>query len=244
MKRVIKCIFLLILCVMVNIKSINADDTCTYKDKANLNKLAAQVNSSYEIKKDENNNEYFEITLTNIVSELYVIVEPSSSTLKSDTELASFEVYNSMTDNGVYTFKVTNTTDVITYNIRIRSTIEGCTYDVFTITEVKPRKNKFYSMTECKYEEVIDYLYCQEWVESEFTLTDSEVLTKIQNQRSAQKKTISTKCLQCEADIRNEAKRNQYKLIKTYIIIGLVIGIILDIITIIILVVRVRRSEI
>ncbi len=244
MKRVIKYLFLLIICVSVNIGSIYAAETCSYKTKANLNKLASQVSSSYEIKKDANNREYFEITLNNIVNDLYLIVEPTSKTLKSGVELASFEVYNSMTKNGSYTFKVTNTTDVITYNIRIRSTIEGCTHDVFAITQVKPRKNKFYSMTECKYEEVMDYLYCQEWVETEFALTDSEILKKIQNQKGAKKKTITTKCLQCEADIRNEAKRNKYKLIKTYIIIGLVIGIIVDIITIIVLVIRVRRSEI
>ncbi|MDE6292150.1 MAG: hypothetical protein K2L98_00555, partial [Bacilli bacterium] len=128
--------------------------------------------------------------------------------------------------------------------IRVRSTIEGCTHDIFAITQLKPRKNKFYSMAECKYEEVMDYLYCQEWVETEFAIADSEVLKKIENQRSAKKKTISTRCLECEVSVRNDAKRNKYKLIKTYIIIGLVIGIIVDIATIVVLVIRVRRSEI
>lgn len=243
MKKVIKYFLLLIICTLISISNIYAADSCDYKTKANLNKLAAQVTSSYEIKK-EGNNEYFEITIENIVSDLYLIVEPSSKTLKQGTELATFEIYNSMTKNGSYTFKVTNTTDVISYNIRIRSTIEGCTHDVFAITQIKPRKNKFYSMPDCKYEEVMDYLYCQEWVETEFALTDSEVLKKIQNQRGAKKKTITTRCIECEVSIRNDAKRDKYKLIKTYIIIGLVIGIIVDIITIVVLILRVRRSEI
>jgi len=99
-------------------------------------------------------------------------------------------------------------------------------------------------MPDCKYEEVMDYLYCQEWVETEFALADAEVLKKIQNQRGAKKKTITTRCLECEAEVRNDAKRNKYKMIKLYIIVGLVIGIVLDIITIVILVIRVRRSEI
>ena len=243
MKKVKKYFLLLIICTLMSVGSVYAADSCDYKTKANLNKLAAQVTASYEINKS-GNNEYFEITIENVVSELYLIVEPSSRTLKTGTELATFEIYNSMTKNGSYTFKVTNTTDIISYNIRIRSTIEGCTHDVFAITLIKPRKNKFYSMTDCKYEEVMDYTYCQEWVENEFALTDSEILKKIQNQRSVKKKTITTKCLECEVNVRNDAKRNKYKLIKTYIIIGLVIGIIVDIITIVVLVIRVRRSEI
>lgn len=244
MKRVMKYLFLSIICTILNVNNTFAEEACSYKTKAELNKLAVQVTSSYEIKKDANNKEYFEITLGNIVENLYLIIEPSSKTLKEGSELATIEIYNSLTKDGTYTFKVENLTDVITYKIRIRSTIEGCTHDVFTTSLVKPRKNKFYSMQECKYEEVIDYLYCQEWVETEFTLTDSEVLKRIQNQRGANKKTITTKCLQCEADVRNDAKRNKYKLIKLYIIIGLVIGIIADIITIVVLIIRVRRSEI
>ncbi len=243
MKKVIKYFLLLIICTLTFIGNTKAADSCDYKTKANLNKLASQVMSSYEIKK-EGNREYFEITINNIVSDLYLIVEPSSTTLKQGVELAPFEIYNSMTKNGTYTFKVTNTTDVINYNIRIRSTVEGCTHDVFAIIQLKPRKNKFYSMPDCKYEEVMDYLYCQEWVETEFALADTEVLKKIQNQRGAKKKTITTRCLECEAEVRNDAKRNKYKMIKLYIIVGLVIGIVLDIITIVILVIRVRRSEI
>lgn len=244
MKKVIKYFVLLLICILFNISNTFADETCTYKQKANLNKLAAQVNVSYEIKKDRNNKEYFVITINNIVSDLYLIVEPSSQTLKTGTELAPFEVYNSMTKNNSYSFNVANTTDVINYKIRIRSTITGCTHDVFTITQVKPRKNKFFSRSECKYEEVMDYIYCQEWVDTEFTLPDSEIIKKINNQRTAEKKTISTKCLECEVEVRNDAKRNKYKMIKTYIIIGLVIGIIVDIITIVVLIIRVRRSEI
>lgn len=243
MKKIKKYLFLLIICTILNISNGFAADTCDYKTKANLNKLASQVTVSYEIKK-ENNQEYFEISLNNIVSDLYLIVEPSSKTLKNGTELATFEIYNSMTNNGTYTFKVTNTTDVITYNIRIRSTIEGCTHDVFVITQIKPRKNKFYDRTECKYEEVMDYVYCQEWVDTEFALTDTEIIKKIQNQRDAKKKTMTTKCLQCEADVRNSAKRNKYKILKIYIITGLVFGIVVDILVIVVLIIRVRRSEI
>lgn len=215
------------------------DTTCNYNSKAHLNKLAYNVTASYEFKKAEDGTISFDISLYNIVDDIYVMYSEKGS---SDT--SSVTVLPSMTNNGVYTFNVPNTTDIITYEITVRTLKFGCIDDIRKFTLIKPKRNSYYDLDICKYDEVVDYLYCREWVTQEFNLSDKEIKNSIERKRDSAQSNTTTKCISCEVETRNQAKKARVNLIREYIVIGLSIGIAIDIILIYFMISNIRRSEI
>lgn len=247
MRKYVKYIFCVLMSLTLVVSNVCAeettkeDTTCNYASKAYLNKLAGSVTASYEFVYDKDGKVSFDISLYNITEEIYISVTPTiGKTVKGE----SFEIFNSMTEGNKYTFHVDNIEDVITYDFIVRSTKFGCIHDIRKFSLKKPRKNKFHDMNICKYEEVLDFYYCQEWLEIDFALPDSEIEKKIIREKEKNKKTVTTKCVSCENKEKNEIKRNRIILIKMYIIAGLIVGIIIDLVVIVVLIRNIRRSTI
>lgn len=234
-----KC-FIVVLSLFLSLCTLNkvyAEESCSYKNRAELNKIAANVSAAYEVKKDENNQTYFRISIYNITEKIYVNI---TNSLNPDGLLI---VNPPMTNNGVYSFDVKDINTVITYTIVVRSSVPGCTEDIRRFNFVKPKKNKYFDYEECKYDDTSEYSYCSEWITSDFTLSEEDILKKIEEQRNNLKVITTSRCIDCIEDVRYNAKKIRLMQIKKMMVIGLSIGISLDMIFIYIKISNIRRYE-
>lgn len=236
MKQNIAITFLLVLVVFCSPKVLAEETTtkqsCDYKTRAELNKLAASITASYDIEKTSDGKYIFKFAVYNVVENLFVSITDEAGTF-------SLVVTPAHLTNGVYTFNIENDTDVIRYNFVVRSLIPDCSGDLKKFTVVKPKKNKYHDYNECKYTDTENYTYCQEWITRDFSLSESEIIKKINEQR----KITTTKCVDCDEKTRNQAKLSREKLIKRIIVIVVSILIALDIIYIYIKSCRIKDSE-
>lgn len=237
MKKIIG--FLLIILSFICVGNVQAeeDTTCNYASKAALMKAAGNVEANYTIKKDENNNNYFEISIYNVTDEVYVII--SNNVTKEETQVLS-----TMTTNNVYTFKVSDTVTVMEYTIHVRSLKYGCNEELRKFTLIKPRYNDISELELCKRDSMIEYTYCKQWVDKYFTETREEIIEKINRHYNKNTTVITTKCINCEIKEENERKLKKENNIRIAIIIGLIIGILLDGTLIVYLIIRLKRYDI
>lgn len=232
--------FIVVLSIFLSfscISNVYAEESCSYKNRAELNKIAASVTAAYEVKKDENNQTFFRVSIYNITEKIYVNI---TNSINPDELLI---VNPSMTTNGMYSFDVKDISTIITYTIVIRSSVPGCTEDIRRFNFIKPKRNKFFDYEECKYDDTAEYSYCSEWITSDFTLTDDAILKKIEEQRQKAKVITTTRCIDCIEDVRYSAQKRRLMQIKKMIVIGLSIGISLDLIFIYIKASNIRRYE-
>lgn len=222
-------------CMTLNVYA--EDASCTYKERANLNKLAGSVETSYDIVKKDDGSYTFKISVYNITSELSVNV---TNDIDDDYFLI---IVPEMTNNGTYTFEVNDSTNIITYNFVVRATTSPCTSDLKKMSLIKPKRNKYHDYNECKLADTEGYTYCAEWITKDITLSEAEVLKKIEEQRSYVKKIKTTQCESCINNVRLSARLGLIYMYRKFIVIGTSIGIALDIIYIYLKVSNIRRSE-
>lgn len=223
--------------IFIPFVKVDAEDmTCNYASKALLNKVAGKVTASYEFKYDTNNNVSFNISIYNITEDIYVTVEKDGIPL--------IDINYNMTKNGMFTFNDRNTDTIIKYDFIIKPAKYNCIHDLRKITVTKPKRNNLSDLLICKYEEVQDYSYCQEWLTESIGISEEVAIQKIIEERKRRQPTTTSRCISCEIDTKNKTNAARVHLIKTYIIIGLSIGIVLDIALIIFLIRRIRRNSI
>lgn len=212
------------------------DTTCNYNSRAYLNKLASNVKVSYDLKYEDDNSVSFDISIYNIVDDIYVSYKSGQGT--------DVKVFANMTTDGTYTFNVKDTSNIITYTFVVRSIKFGCTNDIRTLTLVKPKKNSFSDLDICKYEELEDYYYCQKWITRDLEGTDDEIEKRIKAKRESLKKSTTTRCIECEKEEAQKKAENEYRNRKMMLIAILSGGIALDIAAIIFMIIRIRRYSI
>lgn len=231
-------ILISVFCLSLNVYAEEeTSGSCSYKEKANLNKLAGSVTASYEIEKKEDGTSSFKISVYNVTNGLYVNV------IAGDDDETMFTIVPEETDNGTYSFVVDDENNIIEYNMTVQSSSSNCFGDLKKIKLVKPKKNKYHDYNECKFADTENYSYCKEWITKEITLSESDVLNKIEEQREYLKKTITTSCANCSQDVNDSAHLRLINMYRKFIVIGLSIGIALDIIYIYIKVSNIRRAE-
>ena len=146
MKKVI-CLFLLLF-----IPSNFVDAKCMYDDIANLKKLASNVNYSYEYK-ISNDDAVFNITLTNLVNDIYFVDTNKNITYKNK--------------KGELVLKNYKSGDTIVYNFYPNDP-DCLNTSLYTIRIVLPKYNKFYIEQICKGAE--EYSLCQKWSSHNYDL--------------------------------------------------------------------------
>lgn len=234
--------FVVLLCLMgIKVKAEERttaeDTTCSYASKAYLNKVAGSVEATTDFKYAEDGSVTFAINIYNITEDIYVVVSTKGTEGKVGEE---YTILPTMTENNKYTFDVADIQNIITYSVTVRTNKFGCIHDIRKFTFVKPKRNKFHDMEECKYNEVLDYYYCQEWVTSDFALSEQDIIEKINRERQKKRQEKITKCINCKEE---EKEENRFQKIKKYIIIGLSIGIVMDLIVIVVMIRNIRRAE-
>ncbi len=231
-------IFFLILGLFFFDMHVYADSAaCDYKTKARLIKSAANITAKTEVAK-VNGEDVINITVYNLTDEFYIVVKPEGSYYGMKD---SFMIYPSMTKDQSYTFTIDKNDSIIKYKFSVRTNVAGCTDNISVFTLIKPKKNKHYNMSYCKYKEVADYFYCQEWVDRDFGLTDNEIQAKIEKKRDSLTTTTTAYCPSCELEEKQTEREKKIFEIKKYLIAGLSVGIIIDLIVIAVLLRDLKR---
>lgn len=139
--------FLFLLCLALFPLGVKAE--CDYQRKADLQKIASnvQINSSYRL--NENRVPIFTIELSNITPDIYV-VDNYGNTITPDSNKV-FEVYSGTS---------------MTYNI-YSADINCHGYSITTKYVKLQPYNKFYNSDECK--EYPEFKYCSLWYNADFS---------------------------------------------------------------------------
>lgn len=229
MKRYFFSFVFLLLFFCINVYA-EEDTTCNYNSQAELSKLAYQVSVSYDIKNNGQQN-VIEIKIYNIVDGIYV-------EFKDENDTTQF-VFPEDTQNGTYKFETTNITDIFEYNFEVKSVKYGCEDKTFRkLSLVKPKRNSYFDDKICKYDSTIDYYYCQEWITTDFKMSDEEIREKINEHLVDYKNNI-------KIETKKEYKENEkIKKMKQIAIIVLIVAIVLDLIIIIKNIINAKRSHI
>lgn len=229
MKKYSFSIFYIVLSLFILRMDVFADEaTCDYKTQASLTKGAAKITATSEVV-EENGKRVFKITVYNITDEFYILVKPEGPNMGLKN---AFMIYPSQTKDQAYSFTTDNLDNVVKYKFTVRTNIKGCLDDITSFYLTKPKRNYHFDMSYCKYKEVVDYYYCQEWIKSDFNLTDAEIEERIIKKRESLTTTTTAYCPSCELEEeQNERERRLFE-IKKYIIAGLVVGIVIDLVVI------------
>ncbi len=238
MKNVLGC-FILSIVSLFMVLPVNAEE-CDYRVKANLNKNAFNVRADYEFKTANDGSTYFEISIYNVVDNIYVNYKSELEGKNSTGTNVSFID----TIDGTYRFSIPIPTKSYNLDFIVRTTVAGCSGDLRRFSLTIPIRNKYHDIDACKREGMEDYYYCKEWITQEFSMNDYDIENKIKEKYEALKKKRATKCVGCEEKTRNNAKIEAFNKLKKQIIIGLAIGIIIDIIVMILQIRSIRRSKI
>ena len=234
MKKYYISIFCLICSLLMFSLNVKAEEepTCDFKTQADLIQKAAKITARSEVV-EEDGKQVFKITVYNITEEFYVVVRPEGGGLGIKN---SFIIYPSMTTDQAYTFTSDDMDLIIKYRFTVRSNIPGCTDSITSFSSTKPKKNYHYNMNYCKYKEVVDYYYCQEWISQEFTLSDEEIQERIEKKRDSLTTTTTAYCPSCELEAEQKEREAKVIEIKKYIVMGLSVGIFIDLIVIAVLI--------
>lgn len=140
MKKILWLIFLFLL---IPTKNIHAK--CMYSDIAEMKKISANINYSYEYKIVDD-VALFDITLTNLTKDIYFVDSNTGKTYKNKTGEIVLKNYNSG-ENIVYNFYPNDTDcmDTVLYTIRI----------------TLPKYNEYYNNPICV--GASEYSLCQKW---------------------------------------------------------------------------------
>lgn len=187
MKKIIAFLTINIFLFVFNNPEVNAE--CTYTEKANLNKLAANVKVDYEIKSEEKDMtgiegylsmsdpiikvDYININIINISPELYI--EQSDLNTSAMITLGYSDAADGLISQRIddlsfvrkYTFKVYGSSESACPNTSLK-----------TINLTVPRYNKYSERTICDTE--TEFYLCKRYVTSS-EITEDKFLEKLYN---------------------------------------------------------------
>lgn len=237
-----KGLYLLIVLVVFMCPSIvkaatTTTATCSYSDKAELNKMAYNVTANYTLNYDEENNPSFNISIYNITGDLYVEIKSDNREGYGDV------IHPNETKGGVFTFNDATIDKIVTYTITVRSSRKGCIQDIRKFSVVKPMKNPYFELDICQYSGMEDYYYCREWITARYTITEDKIRARIEDELAKVKSTGATRCLSCEEEVLQAKAREEFLEMKSLVLKILVVLIVVNVIALIFFYQRARSYD-
>lgn len=210
---------------------------CSNKEVNEIRVEAANVKATYDYNYDEVGNVVsFTISIFNITDRMLIDITPP---IEGDS-LSTVRTYHSTTD-GTYSFVDTNLTTATRYKIVVYAYTDACFKKIRTISIDKPLRNKYHDYADCKYVDMQDFMYCQEWITKDFNMKEHQIKTILASKRLDNKNKFTTESE--SGNITTEDGRLAlFKMIKRGIIIGLLIGIVIDLVVIVLLIRKVREN--
>lgn len=178
MKRIFMYLYIIIVFSFINCLYINAD--CSYQERKDLLNAAKNVSVSFDVvEKEEDfvginpNTEEEEVFKRKVYSfDLNVVGKLDNIFIKiynlhNDEQLIIDS--NNMVD-GVYTYNIQNTSDIIKYYVEFYSENNNCFADnIYSKTIIKPKENQLYYYEICSNEKVSLSEYCKQFINKEFS---------------------------------------------------------------------------
>lgn len=198
--------------------------TCDVETKVRLSRDASKVKVAYEVVTDNYLNKSINIKVYNVSNNIYVEVRNNHD----DTKI--LVTYN-QTEDGTYTFNTTDIDTIVNYTFIVRSIKYDCE-DLRSLTLIKPKRNSLRNNQICQKPETIDYYYCREWINAEFSYSESQAINIIKKYIEKQKNTTTTLCRNCTMKEKYKVYNNDDFIAQygRYIVMIITICIILDMI--------------
>lgn len=239
MKKIIGYVIIIVLCTFAFIPFVFAEEeeettvaTCDSIKLNELRKRAEKVTGVYEYVYDNNNNVIgFNYLIYNIPDDMYVTYTGMPSQIV-DTMKKSDTVEIDPT-TGIGKVFDSNIEDVYTIRFQVYQYSNECGTVLHSFTIKKLRYNKYSELEQCKYSGLEDFIYCQEWVNTSFPISEEEIVKRIESKIAKEKEKTTTECLSCIENQKNEDTYNRLVFIRKIVIFGLISGIIIDIVVII-----------
>ena len=169
---------------------VNAE--CSYQERNELLKEAKNVNAFFDINSEKKNVErinpnseelesievedyYFILNVLNLTNNMFIKITNNYD----DNEII---VNSNSLNNGVYTYKTDNTSNIITYYLTFYSTKDNCYANKITqISLKKPKENPIYYYSVCSNEYVKDSKYCQHFITNDFKGDVYDIVGELNN---------------------------------------------------------------
>lgn len=207
--KVVRKITLIIMLLLIpSIVSARSKTSCDYTLVADLKNLASNVNITYTYRV-VNDEVYFDITLTNIQSDMYFIDSKDNKTYYySDTNSGSITINDYSSGKITYTFYSNNS---------------ECLNEKLSTKYVNlPSYNKFYNYQEC--ENITNYVACKKW--TQYTGSYEDFKKDIDNYLSKQVKEAEEEVIADETWLNKLVKfYTSYYYIILPLFVGLIVGI-------------------
>lgn len=239
-----KLLFMLFSLVMIFSFSLCVNAECTYQERTQLLneaknlevffEVAEKTESVYGTNPNSGETSLIETTTTYLKMNFSNITENIFLKVINTTSEESFIVDSESLVNDIYTYNIYDISNIVNYSIESYSTMNNCYADkIYTKTYKKPRFNSVSQYSVCSNDIVSESKYCQRFIDSEFGMTDTEIVEYLN-------KLISEKNEEIQNNIKNEITFIQ--LIKNYWYIPTIIVVLVIVIIISIIIVK-KRGE-
>ncbi len=179
MKKILLALFLVF---SLNLK-VNAASLCSYKEQTELNREAANVKATYEIKEINETDsegpitfEVFEISILNITDNFYVQVRNDKT-----SEVKTFRKED--TTDGIAKFEWGDFDTLTNFTVQVYSTnATSCPNELYkTVYLTTPMFNPYSQRAIC--DEYSDLDVCQEFIMSSTNITEEKFLDEVSKHR-------------------------------------------------------------
>lgn len=187
MKKVFMYICILFVFSFINVSSMNAE--CSYQERKDLLNAAKKVDVSFEIKSEkkienvfdaftqeekqiEVETNYFNLNIVNLSENLFL-------RYYNDFDDSEEYVTFSNMENGLYSVRIDNISNIYTYYFEFMSNNNNCSGDIIlTKNLIKPKYNYFSEFTICNEEKLKNTEYCKRFITEELGISEKVFLEK------------------------------------------------------------------
>lgn len=210
MKKVFNYGLFVLILSFVFINNVNAE--CSYQERKSLLNEAKSVEAYFE--PDLENNK-FNLYIYNLTDNIFAKLE----NLKTKQ---SIEIHNYEFEGDHYTYVENNISEMVTYRLSIYSNVTECYSNKLTSKTInKGILNKFYNESVCKGAE--EYVYCQPFLDKEITISDSEVIEKIEEYKRGLE--VDEKQEVVESNFLFDFIKTYWKYILVFVLVAIVISV-------------------
>lgn len=186
-------LFILALFVLLVPGEVSA--ACDYAEQNRLNALASNVNADYTVSKritviegtdsmgndlsQEIEENYFVINVYNLTEDIYIVVTNSYNKASNTYKVSDAK-------DGIISFEAPTNGNTVEFTIKVYTTNTECSSNALrTFTVRSPMVNPFMRYEVCN--EVPDFYLCQEYLTSDFDITDSQFFERVNAYKETQK---------------------------------------------------------
>ena len=231
MRSYIKCLIVFFFLFTFN-KNTFAE--CSYQERKELLNEVKNVNAFFDIKSNKVNEErinpnseeveMMEVIHYSFLLNIYNITNNMFVKITNDNSDDEIIVNSDNLNNGVYTYEVDNTPDIVTYYLTFYSTKANCYANkIKQISLKRPKENPVYYYSVCSNENVKNSKYCQQFITNEFNNDVYEIVGKLNKKIESMENKKDNK----EVNILNLLKSYWYIVL---ILIILIMGVIFTVI--------------